>query len=90
MVGIKHSFTNSEDIFHKGKKVGEGIYVTPKPKVMEKYCNEYLCCRKKYKIAFMTRVNPEEIRCPEENQDIWIINGYENDIRPYRILIKEL
>lgn len=57
---------------------------------MEKYCNEYICCNKKYKIAFMTRVNPEEIRCPEENQDYWIINGHENDIRPYRILIKEL
>ena len=90
MVGIKQSFRNSKDIFHKGQKVGEGIYVTPKPNVMEKYCNEYICCGKKYKIAFMTRVNPEEIRCPEENQDYWIINGHENDIRPYRILIKEL
>lgn len=90
MVGMKQSYKNSNDIFHKGKKVGEGIYVTPKPKVMEKYCYEYICCNKKYKIAFMTRVNPEEIRCPEESQDYWIINGHENDIRPYRILIKEL
>lgn len=90
MIGIKQSFINSNDIFHKGQKVGEGIYVTPKPKIMEKYCNEYLCCGKKYKIAFMTRVNPEEIRCPKENQDYWIINGHENDIRPYRILIKEI
>lgn len=90
MVGIKQSFKNSKDIFHKGQKVGEGIYVTPKPQVMEKYCNIYICCNKKYKIAFMTRVNPEEIRCPEESQDYWIINGLENDIRPYRILIKEL
>ena len=90
MIGIKQSFRNSKDIFHKGQKVGEGIYVTPKPQVMEKYCNEYICCNKKYKIAFMSRVNPEEIRCPEENQDYWIINGHENDIRPYRILIKEL
>lgn len=90
MIGIKQSFRNSKDIFHKGQKVGEGIYVTPKPQVMEKYCNEYISCNKKYKIAFMSRVNPEEIRCPEENQDYWIINGHENDIRPYRILIKEL
>ena len=90
MVGMKQSYQNSKDIFHKGKKVGEGIYVTPKPQIMEKYCYEYICCNKKYKIAFMTRVNPEEIRCPEESQDYWIINGHENDIRPYRILIKEL
>ncbi len=90
MVGMKQSFKNSNDRFHKGQKVGEGIYVTPKPEVMEKYCYEYICCNKKYKIAFMARVNPEEIRCPEEKEDYWIINGHENDIRPYRILIKEL
>ena len=43
-----------------------------------------------YKIGIMTRVKPELIRCPVDKQDYWVINGTDNEVRPYRILIKEL
>ena len=83
-------YKDSNDIFHKGEKVGEGVYITPKPEVMEDYCGEIECGEKNYKIGIMARVNPELIRCPVEKQDYWVINGTDNEIRPYRILIKEL
>ena len=87
---IRKDFKNFNDKFHSGQKVGEGIIVTPKPKVLEKNCGIFTCCGTKYKIGFMTRVNPEKIRCPEGQDDYWVINGTDNEIRPYRILIKEI
>ena len=87
--GIKKQFEYSNDINHQGEKVGEGIYVTPNPKVMEQFCGTYKCGDKNYKIGFMTRVYPQKMRIPAENQDYWVINGTDNEIRPYRILIKE-
>ena len=57
---------------------------------------------KKYNVAMQCRVNPNNIRIPSKNSDImphrddkdwindyWIINS-SNDIRPYRILFKEV
>ena len=88
--GIKKEFENSNDKNHPGEKVGEGIYVTPNPNVMEEICGIYNFEGKKYKIAFMTRVHPKKIRIPEKKPDYWVINGTDNEIRPYRILIKEV
>ena len=90
IAGIKNQFKNHNDIFHIGQKVGEGVIVTPNPKFMEQYCGIFDCCGRHYKIGFMTRVMPKKIRCPEGQDDYWIINGIDNEIRPYRILIKEL
>ena len=88
--GVMQEFQDSDDKFHKGEKVGEGIYVTPKPEVSDEYCGKFDYDGKKYKIAFMTRVMPDKIRCPVDNENIWVINGTDNEIRPYRILIKEV
>ena len=88
--GIKNQFKNHNDIFHIGQKVGEGIIITPNPKIMEKNCGSFDCSGRQYKIGFMTRVMPAKIRCPEGQDDFWIINGIDNEIRPYRILIKEV
>ena len=57
---------------------------------MEKHCAIIDCYGIKYKIGFMTRVKPIKIRCAQGQDDYWIINGTDNEIRPYRILIKEL
>ena len=86
---IKQEYKDCNDILHEGK-VGEGIYVTPRPEVFEDFCGIYDYDGKQYKIAFMTRVKPEKIRIPENNEDCWVINGTDNEIRPYRILIKEV
>ena len=88
--GIKNQFKDYKDLFHLGQKVGEGIIVTPKPEIMEQNCDIFDCFGKKYKIGFMTRVMPKTIRCAEKQDDYWVINGTDNEIRPYRILIKEL
>ena len=57
---------------------------------MDGYCGNVNFKGKRYKIAFMTRVHPKQIRCPEEKQEYWVINGTDNEVRPYRILIKEV
>jgi len=88
--GIRQGFKDSNDIYHFGQKVGEGVYVTPKPEVLEQYSGIFNHNGTNYMIGFMTRVKPEKIRCPQERQDFWVINGTDNEIRPYRILIKEV
>ena len=89
--GIKQEFKDLKDCFSdEGKNVGEGVYVTPQPALLDDYCGIFDYDGKKYKIAFMTRVKPGKIRCPEEKDDYWVINGTDNEIRPYRILIKEV
>ena len=88
--GIRQNFKESKDYYHKDQKVGEGVYVTPKPEILDKYCPIFEYDGTQYKIGFMTRVMPEKIRCPEEEKDYWVINGTDNEIRPYRILIKEI
>ena len=88
--GMRQQFKDSNDINHPGEKVGAGVYVTPQPEVMEEYCGIYTCGGKNYKIGLMNRVRPDRIRCPEEKTDYWVINGTDNEVRPYRILIKEI
>ena len=83
-------YKNSNDVFHLGEKVGEGVYVTPQPNVMENHCGIINCGDKNYKVGIMTRVKPKLIRCPSEKQDYLVINGTDNEVRPYRILIKEV
>ena len=87
--GINQKFTNAKDLFNLNQKVGEGIIITPKPEIMEHSCGIFNFNGKHYKIGFMCRVMPKKIRCPEGQDDYWIIQGTDNEIRPYRILIKE-
>jgi hypothetical protein len=88
--GNGQGYKDSYDAYHQGEKVGEGVYVTPQPDIMENHCGIVNCGNKNYKIGIMTRVKPELIRCPVDKQDYWVINGTDNEVRPYRILIKEL
>ena len=90
IAGMKYQFKDFKDAYHLGQKVGEGVIITPKPQIMEQNCGSFNCCGKKYKIGFMTRVMPKKIRCPEGQDNYWVINGTDNEIRPYRILIKEV
>jgi hypothetical protein len=38
----------------------------------------------------MVRVNPEKIRVSAGNPDFWILDGNDDDIRPYRVLVKKI
>ena len=87
---LRQQFKNDNDKYHSGKTVGEGIYMTQYPKIMEQFSSVYTCQGRKYKIGIMCRVMPDKIRCPMNSDDFWVINGTDNEVRPYRILIKEV
>ena len=89
--GRRQACEDSDDIYHKGKKVGKGVYCTPKIEVTEKYAGISEINGKKYKTALMVRVKPDSIRCPINKKDYWVVNGTTDDkIRPYRILFKKI
>ena len=79
-----------DDANHPGQKVGEGVYCSPNPNVLDQEGGVVQVGGKKYKIGFMLRVKPEKIRIAKNNPDYWVLNGTSDEIRPYRILIKNL
>ena len=87
---IRQQYKEEMDKYHQGEKVGEGVYMTQFPNVMEQFCNVCNIQGKKFKIGIMCRVMPDKIRCPTSRDDYWVINGTDNEVRPYRILIKEV
>ena len=74
------------------KKVGEGVYCSPKPEVMESYANtsSIVINRKYYKMGFMMRVKPDKIRISNANKYYWVLDGTTDEMRPYRIMLKEV
>ena len=81
---------NVEDINHPGQKVGEGVYCSPNPSVLDQEGGVIQVGNKKYKIGFMLRVRPDKARIAKTNSNYWVLNGTSDEIRPYRILIKNL
>ena len=75
--------------FHKGKKVGEGVYCTPTISTAESYSGVSNINGQNYKTVIMVRVNPKLIRHCTDSGDNWVVNGTTDEIRPYRILYKK-
>ena len=76
---------------HPGQKIGEGVYCTPDIKVAEGYAGQSsLVNGKRYRMVFMMRVKPDKIRTSNECPKEWILDGTTNEMRPYRILLKEV
>ena len=46
--------------------------------------------KKNYRLVIMVRVNPSFIRAPTTQPDYWIVDGKPNQLRPYRLLIKDM
>ena len=71
---------------------GEGVYLSPNIKEAMKYAESIILGTNNlaFKFVIMARVNPEKIRSPggSNAQVDWILNGNEEEIRPYRLLIK--
>ena len=40
-------------------------------------------------MGFMMRVKPDKIRISSSVPDYWVLNPTDDEIRPYRILVKE-
>jgi len=84
---------DDDDLNHPGQKVGEGVYCTPKIEIAEAYAGEttFTIDEKpiNFKVIFMCRVNPKNMRICSDEKDYWVVNGTSDDIRPYRMLIKQ-
>ena len=87
--GANQVYEDDDDLFHPGKKVGKGVYCSPYPSIMDEYAGTSNINGKSYKVGFMIRVKPDKIRCAKNQQDYWVLNGTTDEMRPYRILIKE-
>ena len=88
--GIENDYADDDDIKHPGQKVGNGVYLSPNPKVMEGYAGIIEIGKEKYKMGFMVRCNPKKIRISAGNIEFWVLDGNDDSIRPYRILIKKI
>ena len=69
---------------------GEGVYLSPNIEEAEKYADltSLGWTNSKFKFVFMIRVNTKKIRSPGGYPVDWILNGNDEEIRPYRLLIK--
>ena len=79
------------DIYHPGKKVGNGIACTPSIKCAEEYAGISEINGIKYITVLMVRVKPSAIRscnCFNKDYVYWFVA--KEEIRPYRILYKKM
>ena len=78
---------NNKDEF---QYCGEGVYFSPNVEEALKYATKTSLGWNNLNFQFiiMARVNPNKIRSPGGFPVIWILNGNEDEIRPYRLLIK--
>lgn len=71
--------------------VGEGVYLSNKINTAEEYAGIIQDDENnKYKIVFMCRVRPEKVRFSNSRNDYFVLDGNNECIRPYRILLKPL
>ena len=82
-------FSENNDIKNPGQKVGTGVFCVQNPENLETDCGEVVVGDEEYAIAFMLRVKPSKIRVPEEDKNIWVVNGIPEELRPYGILFKK-
>lgn len=81
---------NCPDQDNPGRKVGEGVYCSPLVDIAESNSRVTRINQKNYKIVLMVRVKPDAIRSCKDRENIWVVNGTTDEIRPYRILYKEI
>ena len=73
------------------KIVGTGVYCSPNPDVMDHYSKSSTITinGKNYKMGFMMRVKPDKIRISNKKPEYWVLDGTTDEMRPYRIMVKE-
>ena len=87
--GSGQACSGHKDRRHPGQLCGNGVYITPNINVALGYAGFLPLDKKTYNIVIMVRVNTKYIREPEYQTDYWIVDGNANQLRPYRLLIKE-
>ena len=86
---MSQQYAVDNDFKHSGQKVGTGVYCYNNPKEFEENTETINTVVGNYKIGFIVRVKPDKIRNPNSNKGIWVVNGNDNEIRPYGILLKK-
>ena len=81
--------TDDDDLRNPGKKCGLGVYCSPDISYAEGYAGIIDFNNRKYKCVLMLRVNPEKIRQSKSYPKEYILEPNTDEIRPYRILLKE-
>ncbi|KAL4492978.1 hypothetical protein ABPG72_020757 [Tetrahymena utriculariae] len=86
----RFQYSQSSDKF-TNSQIGSSITIYRKPEEMEQKCHIITDpqTNKKYKIGYLCRVNINTLKCPQNNPNIYLISNL-NEVRPYRILIKEV
>jgi len=87
---LKQVYEDDDDIKSRNDKVGVGVYCPSDPRLLEKYAGTVNANGEEYKVGFMVRVKPDKIRASEKDQNMWVVNGNDNELRPYGILIKKV
>ena len=89
--GENQAYENDEDAIRPGEPCGRGVYVTPRIDIAEKYTKPLYAGEldQNFRIVFQCRVNPKKIRQPKKKPEYWILNGNGQEIRPYRLLVKQ-
>lgn len=95
----KTIFNEEKDIRNTGvfgsifssNKCGNGVILFQNPKFAENYASIIkISNNEQIKVLIMCRVNPKKIRQPQTFKNFWILNSIKEEIRPYRILIKNV
>ena len=87
--GPNQMHKDCDDLFHPGKKVGIGVYCCQDIKVAENYAGIIEINKINYKVVLMLRVKSDKIRACSCLHSSWVLNGIYDEIRGYRILLKE-
>jgi len=82
--------TNDEDLRHPGKRCDLGVYCSPDINYAEMYAGITELNGEQYKCVLMLRVNPEKIRQSKTFPKEYILEPSLDEIRPYRILLKQI
>jgi len=76
-----------------GKKLVEEyivVHILKLWKNMQKqHVLQLLLMEKKFIMGFIMRVKPNRIRYSKRKKEYWVLNGTIDEMRPYRIMIKE-
>ena len=82
--------TRTDDKRHLGRKVGNGIYLTPNLNMLENYSGIIKFNHENYRVALMAKVKINKIREPIDANYIYVLPSEGNFVRPYRILLKKI
>ena len=92
-IGKSQEYKDKENANKPGTKVGIGIYCSPRPLDLEQYADYYKSSTvikgEHYIMGLMMRVKPDKIRYYKNIPNYWVLNPTTDEMRPYRILVKE-